>query len=189
MTLRDISDRVEADERLRRLALAVDASADAIYITAPSGMIEYVNAAFTAITGMTADEVSGQNPRVLKSGRTQPATYDEMWSRLSAGEVWSGRVINRRKVRAADGTVSGEDFWAQSTIAPYFDESGALLGYVALQRDITDLVAVEQRQRGEALAARLRVEVGTALHGPAPVAAGRRRAAGVDRRPSGGRRR
>ncbi|MDQ1249025.1 MAG: hypothetical protein QG597_3399, partial [Actinomycetota bacterium] len=111
--------------------------------------------------------VYGQNPRVLKSGRTQPATYDEMWSRLSAGEVWSGRVINRRKVRAADGTVSGEDFWAQSTIAPYFAESGALLGFVALQRDVTDLVLIEQRQRGEALAARLRVEAGAALHGPA----------------------
>ena len=164
VTFRDISDRVRAEESLRRLAMAVDASADAIYITGPTGEIEYANEAFAAVTGWTLEEVRGQNPRVFKSGRTEPATYEDMWRQLGAGKVWSGRVVNRRRVRAADGSVAGEDYWAQSTIAPYFGESGALLGFVALQRDVTEVVRIEQRRWGEALASQLRVECGAALH-------------------------
>ena len=171
VTFRDISDRVATDVRLRRLAMAVDASADAIYITTPEGRIEYVNAAFSQITGWPADAILGQNTRVLRGGQTQPAVYEEMWQRLSAGEVWSGRLQNRRFV--PDGTdedSTSQRYWVQSTIAPYFDEKGALLGYVALQRDISDLVAVERQRIVNELAARLRVDVGTALHSAGPVA-------------------
>ncbi len=171
VTFRDISDRVATDRRLRRLAMAVDASADAIYITSPDGRIEYVNAAFGQITGWPADAILGQNTRVLQGGQTDPAVYQEMWTHLSAGQVWSGRLQNRRFAPGSPGDDSpAERYWVQSTIAPYFDEKGVLLGYVALQRDISDLVAVERQRIVNELAARLRVDVGSALHASGPVA-------------------
>ncbi|MFI0431556.1 MAG: response regulator [Candidatus Nanopelagicales bacterium] len=172
LTIRDISDRIDDDRRLRRLALAVDASADAIYITAPDGTIEYANQAFAEITGWSRTDILGQTPQVLKSGRTDPVVYEAMWARLASGRPWSGRLVNRRRVATddADAGDSGEDFWVQSTIAPYFSSSGDLLGYVALQRDISEAVRREGRQRGEALAARLRVECGAALHGSSELA-------------------
>ena len=171
VTFRDISDRVATDRRLRRLAMAVDASADAIYITTPDGRIEYVNAAFGQITGWPAEAILGENTRVLQGGRTDPAVYQEMWSRLAAGQVWSGRLQNRRYLPGAPADDShAQLYWVQSTIAPYFDEKGALLGYVALQRDISDLVAVERQRIVNELAARLRVDVGAALHAAGPVA-------------------
>ncbi|MEI2762591.1 PAS domain S-box protein [Methanothrix soehngenii] len=112
-TFRDVSDRVESDRRIRRLARAVDASADAVYVTTPEGEIEYVNTAFTAITGWTAAEVMGRNPRIWQSGLNDPATYEQMWAKLGAGEVWSPaaqqapRVVRRGRLLALLGTVDG----------------------------------------------------------------------------------
>jgi PAS domain S-box-containing protein len=120
VTLRDITTAVRDADTLQRLALAVDASADAIYVTNGDSQIEYVNTAFTTVTGWSREVIRGHNPRVLKSGRTDPGIYQDMWETLRRGEVWSGRVINRRRATAADGTVAFEDYWAQSTIAPYF---------------------------------------------------------------------
>jgi PAS domain S-box-containing protein len=171
LTFRDISDRVATDRRLRRLAMAVDASADAIYITTPDGRIEYVNAAFGQITGWPSAEILGQNTRVLQGGKTDPAVYQDMWTQLSAGQVWSGRLQNRRHASGPpDEDSASQLYWVQSTIAPYFDEKGILLGYVALQRDISDQVTVERQRIVNALAARLRVDVGSALHAAGPVA-------------------
>ncbi len=167
-TFRDVSERVESDRRIRRLARAVDASADAVYVTTPSGEIEYVNTAFTTITGWPAAEVMGRNPRIWQSGLNDPKTYEAMWTKLGAGEVWSGRLLNKR--RRSSGEEEATLFWAQSTVAPYFDEDGTLLGYVALQRDVTDLVARDRRQRSEGLAALLRAEAGYALNNSDPLA-------------------
>ncbi|MCB0915125.1 MAG: response regulator [Actinobacteria bacterium] len=169
VTFRDVTEQVRDADTLRRLALAVDASADAIYLTNPQGEIEYVNSAFTTITGWSRSEIVGLNPRVFKSGRTDPATYTEMWETLGRGRVWSGQLINRRRVDLGEGEVAYEDFWSQSTIAPYFSATGALLGYVALQRDVTEQVRAERRRQGNELASRLRVECGAALHGRAPL--------------------
>ena len=171
VVFRDVSERRQDDRRLRRLAMAVDASADAIYTTTPDGVIDYVNSTFSRITGWAAHDIVGCNPRVLSSGRTDRSVYENMWRTLQAGRVWSGRLINRRprqSTAVADG--SGRDlpaeYWVQSTIAPYFDAAGELLGFVALQRDIDDVVAAEQRQQAEAHAAALRAEAADALHAP-----------------------
>ena len=73
------------------LVAAVDQAADAIVITDTSGRIQYVNPAFTALTGFTSDEAVGQNPRILKSGRQPDSTYEQLWKTIQVGRV-SGRV-------------------------------------------------------------------------------------------------
>ena len=140
VTLRDVSEAVVTDLRLRRLGRAVDASADAIYVTTPSGEIEYVNAAFSALTGWPAEQILGMNTAVL-----YPDVGDEvsenMAAALAKGDVWSGRMPIKRYTQSG----MPHTYWAQVTVAPYSDEAGRVLGYVALHRDVTELMDAEQR--------------------------------------------
>ena len=114
--VRDITERKKAEERQARLSRVVDQTSDSIVITDPEGTIVYVNPAFERITGYARDEVLGQNPRILKSGTQDAAFYRRMWETLARGEVWTGRLVNRRK----DGTLFEED----ATISPVRDAPG-----------------------------------------------------------------
>ncbi|MGA3133498.1 MAG: PAS domain S-box protein [Terracidiphilus sp.] len=131
-------DRADGAFEHAGLVAAVEQAADGIVITDTSGNIQYVNPAFTAMTGYTSDEVVGQNPRILKSGRQSAALYQELWSTILSGKVWHGEVINRRK----DGTFYSEEM----QIAPVYDPSGVTTGYIAIKHDVT-----EQRAAQEAL--------------------------------------
>jgi len=117
---------------------AVEQAADGIVITDASGKIEYVNPAFTALTGYSGDEAVGQNPRLLKSGRHSAAFYKELWSTILSGRVWHGEVINRRK----DGTFYDEEM----RIAPVLDSKGATTGYIAIKHDATEQRAAKNAQ-------------------------------------------
>ncbi|MCB2155531.1 PAS domain S-box protein [bacterium] len=127
--LRDITERKEAENANRELAHALQAAADAVVITGLDGAIHQVNPAFTAITGYEAEEAIGQNPRILKSDRTPQQLYRQMWGTITRGEIWCNRVINRRK----DGSL----YHAALTISPITEESGEVVGFVGIQRDIT----------------------------------------------------
>ena len=165
VTLRDVSQTIEDDRRLRRLAQAVDASADAIHVTSLAGEIEYVNTAFCETTGWPAERILGKNTATLHP-RAEPAVFDDMVATLATGHPWSGRLTTTRYASSGgrpDSAVA-ETYVAQATIAPYFDEAGKPLGYVALHRDVTDEVAAERESLAEALAARLRVDIGYELH-------------------------
>jgi PAS domain S-box-containing protein len=118
------------------LAAAVEQAAAGIIITGAGGKIQYVNPAFTAMTGYTRDEVMGQNPRFLKSGLQPDAFYRELWSTIAAGKVWNGELTNRRK----DGTVFSEEM----RIAPVHDPSGAITGYIAIKHDVTEKRAAQE---------------------------------------------
>ena len=141
----------ETAARLRRLSRAVEQSPAAIVITDPHGAIEYVNPGFVNVTGYTADEAIGMNPRILRSGVHTAEFYEHMWKTLSRGEVWRDRICNRKK--------SGEPFWEDATIAPVFDEHNAVTHFVAVKMDITARKqaetelkeALEQLQRTTAL--------------------------------------
>lgn len=117
--------------QVRLLGAALEAVANSVVITDPSGNIEWVNAAFTRATGYAPEEVVGRNPRVLKSGRQGPEVYAEMWRAIAAGNSWHGEFVNRRK----DGSLFNEDV----TITPVRDDSGHVLHYVAIKQDITVL--------------------------------------------------
>ena len=107
------------------LIAAVEQAADGMVITDALGAIQYVNPAFTALTGYPAEEVLGKNPRLLKSGRHSPAFYAELWSTLLSGRVWHGEVTNRRK----DGALYDEEM----RIAPVCDEQGVTTGKVVFR--------------------------------------------------------
>ncbi len=135
----DISARIKAEETLRRLATAVEQAAEAIIITDIHGVIEYVNPAFGRITGYSAAEAVGNTPRLLKSGKHDRVFYEDLWHTLENGEVWSGRFSNRKR----DGTL----FEGEATISPIRDTGGKIVGFVGVERDITEEVRLESRLR------------------------------------------
>ena len=139
LSLRDISWRLEAEAKLRKLSRALEQSAHGVVITDRTGTIEYVNPAFTKMTGYTAEEAIGQNPRILKSGKHPPEFYANLWETIRRGETWQGELINRRK--------DGSFYWEAQTIAPIFDEEGNLTHYVAIKQDITQRKEAEEEIR------------------------------------------
>lgn len=132
----------ELQERLietRRLWTAIEQAAEAVLITDARGLIQYVNPAFTDITGYPAEEAVGRTPRILKSGNQDASFYAEMWRTLLAGHRWKGRVVNRRK----DGALFTED----TTISPILDPAGHTLSYVSVGKDITEELELEAQFR------------------------------------------
>jgi PAS domain S-box-containing protein len=143
----DDSWRERAEGKRILLETAIEQAAESVLITDKNGNIQYVNPAFTKVTGYSRDEVLGKNPRILKSGRLKDGFYQEMWSTLTAGHVWAGHFINKRK----DGTLYEED----GSISPIRDGAGAITNYVAVKRDVTDEIKMGrqllQAQKMEAI--------------------------------------
>jgi two-component system NtrC family sensor kinase len=108
-----------------------------IVITNTDGNIEYVNPRFTAVTGYSADEVLGQNPRVLKSGLMDPQVYVSMWRTLSTGGEWRGELQNRKK--------NGELFWEYASISAIRNHRGVVTHYLAVKEDITARKILERQ--------------------------------------------
>ena len=125
----DLTEHARGEAEHDRLAAAIEQATESIEITDLEGRITYVNPAFERATGYTRDEVVGQNPRILKSGAQSPAFYEAMWSTLTSGRPWSGDLVNRRK----DGSTVTE----AAVISPIRDAHGAISGYVAGKRDVT----------------------------------------------------
>jgi PAS domain S-box-containing protein len=118
---------------------AVERCAEAVIITDAQGNIEYVNPAFTRITGYSREEAVGQNPRLLKSGEHDPQFYQHLWKTIRNGESWQGELINRRK----DGSFYSEEMH----IAPVCDPCGEVTHFIATQQDVTTRRQLEQQLR------------------------------------------
>ncbi len=115
---REITAHKRADEATQRLSKAVEQTADNVMITDKDGRILYVNPAFEHTTGYGLEEALGQTPRLLKSSRQDPRVFDEMWAALTAGRVFRGTLVNRRK--------SGVSYYAEQTVTPMRDGAGAI---------------------------------------------------------------
>ena len=124
-----------ANARLELLATALNAAANSITITDPTGTIVWTNPAFSALSGYSKEDVLGANRRTLKSGMHDDSFYREMWKTISSGCIWRGEVVNRRK----DGTLSQEEM----TITPVPGQSGDIAHFVVINQDI------EARKRAE----------------------------------------
>ena len=133
----DITERKRAEAEHVRLVTAIEQSAEAVMITTTSGEIEYVNPAFSRITGYSREEALGQNPRILKSGNQDPALYQQLWETILQGKDWHGELINRRK----DGSLYHE----QMNIAAVRAERGEVTHFIATKQDITARKELEQR--------------------------------------------
>ncbi|WP_051261895.1 PAS domain-containing hybrid sensor histidine kinase/response regulator [Desulfovibrio inopinatus] len=135
--VRDITARKQAEEHMKRLAAAVDQAAEGIFILNPDWKIEYVNPAFSQITGFGPDETIGRTPKFLlnendtASRAIKQAAYDEI--------TWSGRLRAKKK----DNTL----YYADATVSPIKDDMGQTVNRVCLLRDVTREVALEQQLR------------------------------------------
>lgn len=131
--------RLAVELERRKLYLAAEQSPNAIIVTDQSGLIEYVNPRFSTMTGYTREETLGRTPRIIKSGVSPDEEYRKLWQAIAAGGEWRGTFCNRKK--------SGELFWASTVISPIFDEHHAITHYVAVEEDVSDRMAAEQRLR------------------------------------------
>lgn len=135
----ELSQKARIQRRQNRLITAIENAAESIIITTPNGKIIYVNPAFTRLTGYTPQEVLGHTPRLLQSGYHDDQFYRHLWEVVASGQVWAGRFVNKKK----DGTVYREE----STISSVKDDQGRIVNYVAVKRDITKEVELENQLR------------------------------------------
>jgi two-component system cell cycle sensor histidine kinase/response regulator CckA len=138
-SFRDVTGRKQKEAELNRLMTAIEQTPESVVITDTEGRILYVNPAFEQVTGYTRAEAIGQNPRVLKSDKQDSAFYRELWAKISAGEVWRGRFINKKK----NGILYPED----AVIAPVRNEKNAVTHYIAIKRDVTHELELEDQNR------------------------------------------
>jgi len=127
---RDITERKKAEESHLLLTTALESTANGVAITDLKGNIVWVNRAFTLITGYSSAEVIGQNPRMLKSGRQRNSYYKDLWETISAGKVWTGELINKKK----DGSLYTDEM----TITPLKNKNGEITNFIAIKQDITE---------------------------------------------------
>jgi PAS domain S-box-containing protein len=120
----------QKESSLRQFSLAVEQSPESIMITDLAHRIVYVNAAFYWTTGYGADEVIGQSPRLLRSGRTPQTVYEDLHARLKQGHPWAGEFINRRR--------DGSEYVESALISPLRQPDGHISHYVAVKEDITE---------------------------------------------------
>ncbi len=114
----------------------VNQSPIAITITDTESKILYVNEAFSRITGYAADDVIGQQTRMLSAGRTPSCIYGELWDTLLQQQVWTGRLVNKRN--------DNRLYLAELTITPVINETGQTSHYLAMHRDITQFQKLNQ---------------------------------------------
>lgn len=124
------------EEQLRQLAHITEQSPGPVAVPDLEGHTEYVNPAFERNSGYSRDELLGQTPALIRSGQTPDSVYRELWATITAGKVWTGEFLNRRK----DGTL----YWEFEVISPLKDDSGRITNYIALKQDITELKEAEQ---------------------------------------------
>jgi diguanylate cyclase (GGDEF)-like protein/PAS domain S-box-containing protein len=131
----------EASKHVDLQTVALEAAANGVVITDFQGRIKWVNNAFTTMTGYSREEVVGKNPRLLKSGKQSKAYYADLWSTISAGKVWRGEIVNRRK----DGTTYSEEM----TITPVTQghSKKAETQFIAIKQDISRRKEAEKELR------------------------------------------
>ena len=144
---RDITKRKQAEEELGKLRKAVERSGEIIFLTDREGLITYINPEFSKVYGYSAEEVINKvTPRILKSGMLSPQDYEAFWQTILDNQVVKGIWVNKCK---DDKMIDVE-----GSANPVFDESGELVGFLAIQRDITERRRAEENieQRNKELA-------------------------------------
>ncbi len=125
-------------ESLRKLSGAVEQSPSPVIVTDAEGRIEYVNPAFSELTGYAPEEVAGRSSRMLRAPDAPAETYAELWQAISRGEVWRGELRNRKK--------NGESYWALVSISPLKNAEGRITHFIGLQDDITERKQAERQK-------------------------------------------
>lgn len=130
-TASDITQQRRDEESLRQAAAVFDATQEGVLVTDVQQHIVHCNPAFSRITGYSQEEILGQSPNLLKSGRHDKLFYENLWASLQNHGAWSGEVWNRRK--------NGEIYPQWQCIRAIHDEQGEISHFVAVFSDISAL--------------------------------------------------
>jgi PAS domain S-box-containing protein len=143
----DLTTQKGYERDLRKLSSAVEQTADTVFITDRSGLIEYVNPAFERTTGFSREEALGSTPRILKSGLQESEYYERLWGTILSGASFHATVINRRK--------NGELYHAEQTITPMKDAEGRIANFVSVLRDMTETIRLREQETESNLARKI----------------------------------
>ena len=133
----DVTERLRTEERLHQAATVFENTREGITITDADERILRVNRAFCELTGYTEEEVQGQTPRLLSSGRQSPAFYAALWASLRDTGHWQGEVWNRRK--------NGEVYPELLSISAVKNAAGVVTHYVGVFADLSQIKASEEQ--------------------------------------------
>jgi PAS domain S-box-containing protein len=136
-----IEARLEEDMILKLLK-AVNTISDAIFLTDTEGIITYINSGFTALYGFSDNEVVGKvTPRIIKSGLLDKEVYEDFWKTLKSKNEVKGEILNKRK--------NGEVIFIDGTSSPILDEQNNIIGFLGIQRDITQRKREEEKLKNK----------------------------------------
>ena len=136
-TVQDVTERKKTEEDLSMFKLGIERSNEAVFITHIDGRIIYINPAFEKIYGFSREETFGKKPNILKSGLLPPEAYKPYWDMLLAKKVVAGELINK--------TRDGRFLNIESSANPILNDEGELIGFLAIQRDITERKHAEEK--------------------------------------------
>ncbi len=122
--------------QLKLLLQAIEKAPTCVIITSCDGSIQYVNPIFEKLTGYTRNEVTGKNPRILKSGQHNNELYKELWTTILEGKEWKGELLNKKK--------NGDLYWSEVSISPIIDEDNKILHFISVEHDISNTKKYEQ---------------------------------------------
>jgi diguanylate cyclase (GGDEF)-like protein/PAS domain S-box-containing protein len=137
LSVRDVSREAALRSRVQWLSQLVEQSPSSVMITDTNGTVEYVNARFSETSLYAPEEAIGSKSNLLNSGLNPPELFESLWRTITAGNVWRGEILNRRK----DGTL----FWEYEVISPIRDDSGRITHYAAMKEDVTLRKEYEER--------------------------------------------
>jgi phosphoserine phosphatase RsbU/P len=139
LLIQDISGRKAQEKTQLMMHRAVEQSASAVLITGKNGLIEYINPKFAELTGYTAEELLGQNPKIMQSGNTPLEHYQSMWQSLFSSGEWCGEIKNQKK--------NGDDYWVYECVSAIKNNQDEVTHFLAIEEDITERKRLEHRFR------------------------------------------
>lgn len=135
--LQDITEKQETRQSLNILSNALEQSGSAIFITNKDGIIEYVNARFSQVTGYSSHETVGKTPTILRAFETPEDVYSDLWRTVMSGQDWRGEIQLRRK--------NSDNYWALMSVSPISNEAGKITHFVTVSEDISEQKQTQQR--------------------------------------------
>ncbi len=136
MTAQNLLPRMKKELQVAKFFAAINESTNLVMVTDLQGTIKYVSEKIHELTGYSAEEIVGRNPRIFKTEKTSPTLYARLWNTISSGYEWNGELCNRRK--------DGSTYWEHMRISPILDANSVITHYVAVKQDITRRRALDE---------------------------------------------